>query len=336
MRKASPSILNNENIYNGLNAAFTGGNIGIYSNNISKIWNSEVFISGNYEEKIEAINVIKKLCMENNFVIDFAKTLYKPERPKYIDEIISEHTKSALPHFFKYAKDKEDSQVEDVNNSFVNKLNYIIPNPRISCKYISYDKPDKPRKIKLEKPDCTLMMTNPNIDVEIVKSKSGKLIEGTNPVVLKYIEKAKEYWQKTNAVTTQDCPREAMSKTQIRKETTYKKIVDEVKLELSQYGYDDNEVVDILVKYLYSIKESKYKDLLWTCYGENILDNLKRHLKLQTKVVQCEDCDEWFEVSIKDNETCKCPKCYAEYRKEYYKIKKREQRAKKKMSTAQN
>lgn len=70
MKKASPIQLNNQTIYDGLNAAFVGGNIGIYSNNISKIWNSEVFINGTEEEKQEAIDLIKLLCMENNFVID--------------------------------------------------------------------------------------------------------------------------------------------------------------------------------------------------------------------------------------------------------------------------
>lgn len=70
MKKAKPTELNNETIYNGLNAAFTGGNIGLYSNDISKIWNSNVFIDGTDEEKQEAINAVKLLCMENNFVID--------------------------------------------------------------------------------------------------------------------------------------------------------------------------------------------------------------------------------------------------------------------------
>lgn len=70
MRKANPSILNSKTIYDGLSAAFTGSNIGIYSNNISKIWNSEVFISGTQEKKQEALDVIKLLCMENNFKID--------------------------------------------------------------------------------------------------------------------------------------------------------------------------------------------------------------------------------------------------------------------------
>lgn len=70
MKKASASILNNESIYNGLNSAFSYGNIGIYSNNISKIWNSEIFISGTDEEKQEAIDIVKLLCCENNYSID--------------------------------------------------------------------------------------------------------------------------------------------------------------------------------------------------------------------------------------------------------------------------
>lgn len=70
MRKAPAEILNSENMYNGLNAAFVGGNIGIYSNNISKIWNDEVFISGTAEEQQEAVEAVKLLCCENNFVID--------------------------------------------------------------------------------------------------------------------------------------------------------------------------------------------------------------------------------------------------------------------------
>ena len=245
-----------------------------------------------------------------------------PERPPLIKERIANYINDNVPHFFKYAKDKEDWQIEDINNSFVNKLENKIPNPRISCKYVSDGKTKK-----LEKPNYILMMGNPDIDVEVVKSKSGKLIDGTNPVVLKYIEKAKEYWQKTNAVTVQDYPREVMSKTQIRKETTYKKIINEVKYELSQYGYDDIEVTDILVKYLYGIKESKYKDLLWTCYGEYILDNLEKHLRYKTKVIQCVDCGEWFEVSIKDTKTCRCEECIVEHKRELARLRKQKQRS---------
>jgi hypothetical protein len=71
MKKAEPIELNSKNIYDGLIRAFTGSNIGIDSNNISKIWNSDVFIHGSEDEKKEAIDIVKLLCMENNFVIDY-------------------------------------------------------------------------------------------------------------------------------------------------------------------------------------------------------------------------------------------------------------------------
>lgn len=70
MQKALPVQLTNENIYKGLITAFTGGNIGVISNDISKIWNSDAICNGNEEDKKEAIDCIKCLCCQNNFVID--------------------------------------------------------------------------------------------------------------------------------------------------------------------------------------------------------------------------------------------------------------------------
>ena len=70
MKKAKSCILDNKSIYGGLNSAFASGNIGQYSNNISKIWNSDVFSTGTMEEKQDTIDLVKLLCMENNFVID--------------------------------------------------------------------------------------------------------------------------------------------------------------------------------------------------------------------------------------------------------------------------
>lgn len=63
MAKAPKCKITKEVLYDGLIEAFTGGNIGIYSNNISKIWNS-----GNITD--EAVKAVKWLCMDNNFVID--------------------------------------------------------------------------------------------------------------------------------------------------------------------------------------------------------------------------------------------------------------------------
>lgn len=60
--KADAEKLTPESFYNGMVANFTGGNIGVVSNEISKVWNSE-----NITE--EQLNVVKWLTMKNNQVI---------------------------------------------------------------------------------------------------------------------------------------------------------------------------------------------------------------------------------------------------------------------------
>lgn len=331
MKKASPIQLNNQTIYDGLNAAFVGGNIGIYSNNISKIWNSDVFINGTEEEKQDAINLVKLLCMENNFVIDFAKTLYKPERPSYIHDKITSFTKGNVPYFFVYAKDKTDTQVEKVNESFVNKLDKKIVNPRINCRNLK----DSNGK-KLGSIDYTKLVSNPDIKCKVAFNKNGSINEAkTDPLIVKYCELNQKYHFKINMKCV-DISNDVIVNTDAKQRIFFKKIASEIKYELSQFGYTNAEVADILVKFLYYVKPSKHKDVLWFCYGGYIVENLKKNFSLGAKSVQCVDCGEWIEVDTKDNETCRCKKCYSEYRKVYYREKKREQRLKLKMSTAQN
>lgn len=63
MAKAGAVEVTPDNIYDGLIAAYTGGNIGEISNAITKIWNS-----GEIDE--EKIKTVKWLCLQNNFTID--------------------------------------------------------------------------------------------------------------------------------------------------------------------------------------------------------------------------------------------------------------------------
>ena len=308
MKKAEPVQLSNVTIYDGLNAAFTGSNIGQYSNNISKIWNSEVFISGTDEEKQQAVDVIKLLCMENNFVIDRAKTLYMPERPPFVKELVTKFTKANVPHFFKFAKDKDEWQVSELNNSFVNKLNNAIPNPRINC-----------RKLGLETIDYTLLMNNPDIECKVEFTDKGKLIkEKTDPLIVKYYELNKKYGYAINNAKRVDksFSYEILKNSKLRQDLRYKKIYLDIKEELAMFGYSDIEIADILVKFLYGIKESKHKMVLWLCYGDYIYKNLSNKIKLQTKTMQCVDCGEWIYIPIKDNKRCRCDECNAEYKRE--------------------
>jgi len=63
LRKAKGGLLTPENLYEGMACAYTGGNIGPISNNITKVWNSGTITQ-------EQLNVVKWLCLYNNAVID--------------------------------------------------------------------------------------------------------------------------------------------------------------------------------------------------------------------------------------------------------------------------
>lgn len=308
MKKASPSIINNQSIYDGLCTAFTGSNIGQYSNNISKIWNNDIFICGTEKEKQEALDVIKILCMENNFKIDFAKTLYMPKRPEKIQNQIKKYTKENVPYFFKYSKDKEIYQVATPTKSFINKLDKIIPNSKIEFSYASSNK----KKQTLLSFNYSFLMTN--TDIEISKD----LITEYNKLNKMYSLRITEATKKVSG--------KILTKSQMRKDFIYGNIIKDIKLKLAQLGYKDFEIADMLVKYLYEVKNSKHKDILWLCYGEYLLNNLKKHVKRSSKDVQCIECGEWFSVNTKNTKTNRCQSCYSDYRKNYYKENKRENR----------
>lgn len=277
MQKAEPTELNNKNIYAGLKAAFTGGNIGIYSNNISKIWNDDVFISGTEAEKQNAMDCIKRLCCQNNFVIDFAKTLYKPEFPHEINQQISRYTNSKLPAFFEYAKDKEKTQVKKRNGSFVNKIYDKIPN-----------KPINTRSLKLD-------------IIEYQKMMSNKKITCSREVSYLYDTLNKQYRYMINM------------KSEYADNLHY--IACKIREQFSEFGYTQETIADMLVEYLYG-REKRYKQLLWFCYGQYIVNNLEKNIGLpKSKFIQCMDCGEWIEVPI-ESRSKRCNGCKRIYQKE--------------------
>lgn len=285
MRKAEPTELNRQNIYAGLHAAFTGGNIGVYSNHIAKIWNHDVFLSGTDAEKQEAVDCVKRLCCQNNFVIDFAKTLYKPEFPKEINEKISIYTNAKLPAFFLYAKDKDKSQVQKRNSSFVNQIYDRIP-----------DRPINTRDMDLEDIDYRKMMGNAGI---VCSREVSDLYKERNRQYRYMINRKDEY------------------------KDNLRYIACKLREEFLQFGYTEETIADMLVEYLYG-KEKRYKQLLWFCYGQYIVLHLEKNVgSLTTKCIQCQDCGEWIEVHAKDNRTHRCPLCQKAYKKLYDRSRKR-------------
>lgn len=106
MEKAPAEIINSDSIIKSLKSAFHFGNIGKYSNKLTKIWNSE-------EKDIETAAMLTAL---NNFYIDGAKTNYCPEVFSSIKEDIKEYKidqrKSLLQQIEKLNnKQKQEKQI---------------------------------------------------------------------------------------------------------------------------------------------------------------------------------------------------------------------------------
>ena len=117
MKKAAPAMLTPESLYDGMTAAYRGGNIGPISNRISKIWNRPA----------PDLEVIKWLCYQTNECIDYAKTLYKSTPPPEVAARIRAAGGGPLPHFFQYAKDKTEEQTAPRGSSPVDRLRDLIP-----------------------------------------------------------------------------------------------------------------------------------------------------------------------------------------------------------------
>jgi len=284
MKKAEAELITNESIYNGLKTAYTGGNIGMKSNDVTKIWNSENVNS-------DAIEAIKLLCMENNFTIDYAKTLYKPNRPKNKKELITKYTKSKTPHFFIYAKDKTKDKVEKKNNSVVNRLEKIIPNPNIKFSSTNIGKFNykmllKNRSIELDK---TIIDKYIELDLKkhFIINKNGN--DGKIGNIL-YLYKLIRY-------------------------------------EILKVNDDIDYVTDVLVEYLYKHKESNYKTTLWECFGDIIVDNLRNNIG---HTIICNICGKRIRPSNLTHKYCKeCAKeIHQEQEKNNAKLRMRKMREK--------
>ncbi|WP_303752882.1 hypothetical protein [Bacillus velezensis] len=236
MSVAQKQEINSRNIYEALTLAY-GINIGEYSNNITKIWNSDNI----------NLDVIKWLCMENNFTIDFAKTLFMPTRPDHVDEKIKDYIKNKVPHFFINAKDKEEHSVELINESTVNKLDSIIPSDRINFAAV------------VGKFDYRFLLKNKEIKLD-------------DAIISEYkrLDQNKKWLMNNEDIKPG------------QKLYVYKVIKDR----LLKIHNDEQYVADVLVKYLYK-KKSKFKSTLWECFGETLLENLRHNLKTYRGCCSC-------------------------------------------------
>jgi hypothetical protein len=265
MKKANAEEINYQNIYNGLQLAFTGGKIGGISNDITKIWNS-----GCIDEK--ALNAVRWLCMETNFTIDYAKTLFKPTRPEEVDKILKEYGRDKVPHFFYYAKDKKMHQVEDINDSTINKIVKEIKDPR------SMFRPLK----GLDQVDYLMFLKDKQDNYSNAEINS--MFDRWN----------KKYGNNVNLNEDDDT----------NKNNLYI-VAQEVKKDLNAIEPDDDKVINSLVSFLYKNQSTRKKKLLWYIYGEQLYNNLVENVKdLEQNI--CHQCGKRVNESLIRGKCFKC------------------------------
>jgi hypothetical protein len=259
MYDSKPLPLTMNNIGNNLKEAYKQ-NIGIWSNNISKIYNSND----------PDMDSIRYLTMYNNFVIDYSKTIQLPKLPTDRAEKIAGYinNKVKLPHFFIYAKNKSGDQVEDKNDSTVNRLENIMT-----------DKEDTPKEDRLDRRIFFRNNSVPMINYQMMVSNNRKLDKGdAQEIIDKYDEEVKR--KKKNF------PDEEKEE-EYHEKKTRKFVCEMIKKKLAEINKDEIYVADVLVKYLYGNEKNRSKKTLWEMYGDTIVSNLERKLK---NYHQCEKC----------------------------------------------
>jgi hypothetical protein len=264
MPKANPEIITNTSLFEGIVNAYHHGNIGTPSNEITKVW-ATLNPQSDKAEIEKAIDIVSLRCVDVNFTIDYAKTLYKPEISKQISNKYKEFSGKKVPHFFVYAKNKKARQVEDVGQCNIDRISYVVKNNRIVFKDL------------LGKYSYKMLMNDPDVDYKTDKAEEilalYRELENANLRKLSHVDfTILNNYEKKRALL------------QIEFDTNkQRKMFVDIINEPKEY------IADVLIKLL---QDDINKDTLWRLFGEVIYNNLEKNLK-NTKI--CQDCNSRFE-----------------------------------------
>lgn len=149
-----------------------------------------------------------------------------------------------MPHFFIYAKDKAVYQVEPTNNSPMNRLSDFIPDGNIK-----YNK-------SISKFDYRMLM---NQGVDYTVRENSEIIVAYN------------YWLKhQNKFGYGDDAH--INENELYK---YQRIRQEI---INAADCNIDYIVNSLVAYVYTLKKNSNKKMLWACFGDVIVENLKNNV----------------------------------------------------------
>lgn len=266
MKKAKPEIVNNQSICNGIFAAYKSGNIGEISNLITKIW----------DEDEPDIELIKLLCMKNNFSIDSAKTLFMPVDPPWVKGKIRQYKSKKTPHFFLYAKDKVENQVVADNNRCINRIKNFVPNVKFNF-----------NTRQLGKFNYRNLMNNKRTKIDT---------DSAQKIISKWEQLSRNVHFRLNGNEWGN---------------NYDYIYGTIRNEMISCFGDLSYMVDVLVKYLFYSKNTKCKASFWEAFGDVILINLQKNIK--SDHIMCVECGARFKKA--NNRQQYCAECSTEIKK---------------------
>lgn len=146
-----------------------------------------------------------------------------------------------MPKFFIYAKDKTEPQVEEINNSTMNRISLAIPSP----------------KVRFSK-------TIGKMDYRMLMNKDSDFTIKESPIIDEY-----NYWVRHSY------PVDELNE-DVENEDLW--IYQQIRDKLLQYGNIDY-IVNTLVNYCYTVKINSSKKILWSCFGDILIKNLKENTK---------------------------------------------------------
>ena len=144
-----------------------------------------------------------------------------------------------------------------------------------------------------------------------------------------------------------------------KESSNYKYICSDTRSKLAKFGYSPEQVSDMLIKFLYE-SHSEAKSLLWACYGDIILSNLKHHINPREKycikcgrrfipranshrycdicaaekfsyadkrIIICQDCGREFVVDKSVRNKKRCDRCQKIATKELNRLRKQRERS---------
>lgn len=271
MGKAKAQKITETSIYESLVKAFSFNNIGKFSNKLTVMWNLK-------EPKLQTIAQITAL---NNFTIDGAKTLLVPDVPSNVEEEMKV-ANGKLPYFFQFAKDKDSSDVAEINDSTVNRICRNIEN----IKRGNYD------FSSIGKFNKNILMRTNNIELN-------------NTLVSYYLtleQKRIEIYLKFKDIFGSGGEISDSANKEVKELFIYK---------CKELGIDLVDGVDMIIRYIYSTNRNGKKGFLFDLFGDIIYDNLKSNIKKPLgEYIMCETCGDRTKL-IKNNQIY-CEKCAKE------------------------